>query len=488
MRSSLARLSKCLWAPVPADSRRCLLRTIGRAAAGRAPLMRSHATARLAGATRSPNSMAAAAAGTVVLEAARAEGAGKCGRILMMFRSPASKFMPSALVFPGGRVDKTDIAWAKERQAAFGVAEDSLAAVALRRCASREVFEETGVPLLGSDFGAAPGPSPGAPGAGLRNSRLRVASDPSLFEEELLSLRPGAASDASTAQSAAGLLSAMPVLSRYRTPLFEQRQFDAWFLAATLGPGLDQEAAEEWSHAAGIRVTTPDEILEVHERGRGRKDDSAEEEAAAVVWLSPQRALALQAAGAVMLPPPQWLTLSELAGTVQVPAGAGRGWFASGEGPGAASLARARQDAVGAAVAKASGERGSAAGALTPAIRKQLHVAVGGTGSPGRLCLLMPGDEDFDPTRSGEDELTQAMVGSTGSSTPGWVGRGAPGARRRVWIDVRETASDSERRRLDALRDAAIAGPEGLAKGAKEMTIGSLPFGALLYSAESVRA
>lgn len=428
-----------------------------------------------------------AAAGTVILEAARAEGAGRCGRILMMFRSPASKFMPSALVFPGGRVDKTDLAWASERQGTFGVADDSLAAVALRRCASREVFEETGVPLLGSDIGAAPGHSPGAPGAGLRDSRLRVASDPSLFAEELLSLRPGAVGDASTAEAASALLAAMPVFSRYRTPLFEQRQFDAWFLAATLSPGLDQETAEEWSRAAGIRVTTPDEILEAHEGGRGRKDDSADEEAAAVVWLSPQRALALQAAGAVMLPPPQWLTLSELAGAVDVPAGADRGWFAPGEGPGVAALARARQDAVGAAVSAASGAPISAAGSLTPAIRKQLHVAVDETGSPGRLCLLMPGDEDFDPSRGGEDELTQAMVGAAGLSTPAWVGRGTPGTRRRVWIDVRDGASDSERRRLDALRDAALAGPEALAKGAKDKIIGSLPFGALLYAVESVR-
>ncbi|KAA0165879.1 hypothetical protein FNF27_07566 [Cafeteria roenbergensis] len=429
-----------------------------------------------------------AAAGTVILEAARAEGAGRCGRILMMFRSPASKFMPSALVFPGGRVDKTDLAWASERKAAFGVADDSLAAVALRRCAAREVFEETGVPLLGSDIGAAPGPSPGAPGAGLRDSRLRVAADPSAFAEELLSLRPGAVGDASAPEAASGLLAAMPVLSRYRTPLFEQRQFDAWFLAATLGPGLDQEAAEAWSRAAGIRVTTPDEILEAHQTGRGRRDDSADEEAAAVVWLSPRRALALQAAGAVMLPPPQWLTLSELAGAVPVPSGVDRGWFAPGEGPGVAALARARQGAVCAAVAAATGAPNSAAGALTPAIRKQLHVAGDSSGGPRRLCMLMPGDEDFDPSRDGEDELTQAMLGAPGPATPGWVGRGSPGARRRVWIDVRETATESERRRLDALRDAALAGPEGLAKGAKERTIGSLPFGALLYSLESVRA
>ncbi|CAD6184167.1 unnamed protein product [Caenorhabditis auriculariae] len=53
----------------------------------------------------------------------------KTNRILMMKRGSTAKFMPNALVFPGGVVDKSD----------------QLSGTPERTCALRELFEETGI-------------------------------------------------------------------------------------------------------------------------------------------------------------------------------------------------------------------------------------------------------------------------------------------------------------------------------------------------------
>jgi 8-oxo-dGTP pyrophosphatase MutT (NUDIX family) len=126
-------------------------------------------------------------------------------RILMGKRNRALKFMPGALVFPGGAVDRTDSATAcaseldpaTSRQIAANLRDRPAAARALGVAAVRELAEETGI-LIGR-----PGQSPQG-------------------------RRPAPFAKRDVAPDLAGLV----LLARAITPPGPPRRFDAWFFVA----------------------------------------------------------------------------------------------------------------------------------------------------------------------------------------------------------------------------------------------------------------
>lgn len=94
--------------------------------------------------------------------------------VLMVRRGAGLAFGANALVFPGGRLDRSDgdKAW---REWAQGARDLPAFELGLRVAAARELFEETGVLLAGA--GPAPGPAPealGPLGAALAQADARL--------------------------------------------------------------------------------------------------------------------------------------------------------------------------------------------------------------------------------------------------------------------------------------------------------------------------
>jgi 8-oxo-dGTP pyrophosphatase MutT (NUDIX family) len=115
--------------------------------------------------------------------------------VLLLRRSPASRFAPGYVVFPGGVVDPGDqrraVAW-------FGDAGE-----AVRACAVRELAEEANLVLT------AGGPAPLAPGASIDDV---VATSPPARE-------------------------ALHEMARWRAPEILPVRFDAWFYAVAAPAG-----------------------------------------------------------------------------------------------------------------------------------------------------------------------------------------------------------------------------------------------------------
>jgi len=188
----------------------------------------------------------------------------------MVQRPVASEFAPTALVFPGGRVDEADADPAWDRLAGVddaaaeailaGAAPPGPPARAFLVAAAREAFEEARVLLT---TGAA------LDGEWATGAQLQVQRGEEAFARVL---------------DAAGLrldLTAVVYISRWITPEGLPRRYDTAFFAAAMPPGQEPAAA-------------PGEIEDL-------------------MWLTPEDALGRQAAGAVMLPPTT-TTLRALAG------------------------------------------------------------------------------------------------------------------------------------------------------------------------------
>jgi 8-oxo-dGTP pyrophosphatase MutT (NUDIX family) len=158
--------------------------------------------------------------------------------VFLVRRHRKASFMSNAFVFPGGRVDPDD-------------GGPEVAAV-------RELFEEAGVLLTDRPLAA-------EVQAGWRRKLLAGA----VGFRELLGIE-GLEPDRSR----------LHAWSRWVTPSFEPKRFDAHFFLAELPPG---------------QVPSFDAQETVEE-----------------LWISPTEALARQAAGALRLPPPQVRTFHEL--------------------------------------------------------------------------------------------------------------------------------------------------------------------------------
>ena len=205
---------------------------------------------------------------------------GEAPEIFLVQRTGRARFMANAMVFPGGRVDPSDLdpAWAElctespEAAAArLGLpADEGRQALALLVAAARETFEEAGLLLAR--------PANGGP-------LLR-------FDREPETARFAAHRDALQADSARFLpilrdeglslvTDALIYLARWITPEIETRRFDTRFFAACAPEGQE-----------------------------GRHDT---QETIASAWMTASDAVAACEAGRVQLAPPTYRILLELA-------------------------------------------------------------------------------------------------------------------------------------------------------------------------------
>lgn len=186
--------------------------------------------------------------------------------VLLVRRSDQVAFMAGAHVFPGGRVDDTDLA--EPADACDGL--DTLGRCVdlaphdearYRVAAIRELLEEAGVLLARGPHGMA--------GAGTATAVRASLPPESSFVAHL------------AAQGLRVALDAVMPFAHWVTPEIEIRRFDTRFLLARLPEG------QTASHDAG--------------------------ETTALDWLTPPEALARCAHGEIKLPPPTWTTLTRLA-------------------------------------------------------------------------------------------------------------------------------------------------------------------------------
>jgi 8-oxo-dGTP pyrophosphatase MutT (NUDIX family) len=215
-------------------------------------------------------------AATVMLlrPAAQQVGGDPSGRfeVYMLRRKPSMAFAPGAYVFPGGSVDQRDaddeVAWAGPDVNYWGAVFDAPheLARALVCAAVRETFEESGVLLAGPSAESVVADTTGPDWEADREALL----DRSLSLAEMLARRK--------------LILRADLLrpwSRWITPAVEPRRFDARFFAAALPAG--------------------------------QRTRDVGGEAAAVQWISPDRALDAGRAGEIQLWLPTAMTLAELA-------------------------------------------------------------------------------------------------------------------------------------------------------------------------------
>lgn len=150
-------------------------------------------------------------------------------------RSPKLAFMGGFHTFPGGQFDDED---ASIRVSGFGDQE-----AAMRACAARELFEETGVLLAGGDL------SPERL-ARMRRQLRAGKSFKLMLEEEGLEI-------AGQSMIAAG---------RWVTPPFAPRRFNTWFFLAWLPDG--QEPSVEPGELEMGQWVRPREALELWKSGQ----------------------------------------------------------------------------------------------------------------------------------------------------------------------------------------------------------------------------
>lgn len=198
-----------------------------------------------------PANPAAIPAATVIL--AR-EGPGGVPELLLVQRGENLAFAGGALVFPGGRVDESDIRIARSPALAFGF--DGLADVdaAARVTCAREALEETGVLLTD-------GPHPDE--TALAYARSLLAAGP----------------DEAEAVGFAGMLGAMGhrvdaarflPFARWEPPAAAAiaRRFDTRFYVADAGRSASAAIAPDGFEAKALRWTTAAEALADYDAGR----------------------------------------------------------------------------------------------------------------------------------------------------------------------------------------------------------------------------
>jgi 8-oxo-dGTP pyrophosphatase MutT (NUDIX family) len=198
-----------------------------------------------------PANPASIPAATVIL--AR-EGGGGVPEFLLVQRGENLAFAGGALVFPGGRVDASDIYIARNQQLAFGFDGLSDVDAAARVTCAREALEETGVLLTD-------GPAPDE--AALAKARALLAAGP----------------DEAEAVGFAGMLGAMGhrvaaarfiPFARWEPPAAAAiaRRFDTRFYLADAGRSASAAITPDGYEAKALRWTTAAEALADYAAGR----------------------------------------------------------------------------------------------------------------------------------------------------------------------------------------------------------------------------
>jgi 8-oxo-dGTP pyrophosphatase MutT (NUDIX family) len=161
--------------------------------------------------------------------------------VLMMERPAAAGFAAGAMVFPGGRIEPTDVALARHCPQGHGVAEQPLV---FRIAAIRETFEECGI-------------------------LLARAGGVMLSDAALGALRREHGAGFAALVETAGLELAIDALVPYAhwiTPADRKKRFDTHFYLA-MAPS-DQVAAHDGQEAMNTVWTTPQAALLAAEQGR----------------------------------------------------------------------------------------------------------------------------------------------------------------------------------------------------------------------------
>eukprot|EP00004_Rigifila_ramosa_P009300 TRINITY_DN20810_c0_g1_i1.p1 TRINITY_DN20810_c0_g1~~TRINITY_DN20810_c0_g1_i1.p1 ORF type:complete len:271 (-),score=46.67 TRINITY_DN20810_c0_g1_i1:6-818(-) len=160
----------------------------------------------------------------------------------MLKRAAGNKFVPNAHVFPGGALDPFD------RELAGQLDPAAREEMALRICAIRECFEETGILLV-------------------RQPQRQLS------ESELLDWRSRVHKDASQFSSLLERLQAEPDtcgltrVSHWITPQEFPLRFDTHFYVAVL-PSLPLGAQHDGYEASDSGWFTPQEVLQEHANGK----------------------------------------------------------------------------------------------------------------------------------------------------------------------------------------------------------------------------
>ena len=148
--------------------------------------------------------------------------------LLLMRRTEKSTFVPGAWVFPGGTVEEQD-----------RVDDDEL--MTARRCAVRELFEESGILLS------------------------RVTPDPELLAEKRRALLNHSTSFAAIEKELPLQYEELVWTARWITPLGVPKRFDTWFFLAA----VDDDTAAEADQIEGTELLwiRPQEALDRHRSG-----------------------------------------------------------------------------------------------------------------------------------------------------------------------------------------------------------------------------
>lgn len=151
--------------------------------------------------------------------------------VLFMRRTSTSSFVPDAWVFPGGSVDPIDRELAELHL-------EGAELDAMRVCALRELFEESGIWI-------------GDPLEDALGIRSRLLDDPEAFRELF--------------EACASQVDRLTWTSRWITPVGVPKRFDTFFFLLEVDPG--QDATPENREGVEVRWLTPREALDRHARG-----------------------------------------------------------------------------------------------------------------------------------------------------------------------------------------------------------------------------
>jgi 8-oxo-dGTP pyrophosphatase MutT (NUDIX family) len=196
---------------------------------------------------------------TIVLVRDAADGGFE---VLLLERHLDSDFAGGALVFPGGKVDPTDLELRPERWSGADLshwrellgAADERVALGLLVAGVRETFEEAGVLFAHRQDGASIGASDIATPSFIE-ARRRLAS-----RDERFDWRPWLEAEGLVLD-----LEALAMWSWWVTPAGQHKRFDTRFLTARV-PG-DQAAAHDAVEMTSLRWVSPADALAAQARG-----------------------------------------------------------------------------------------------------------------------------------------------------------------------------------------------------------------------------